>query len=90
MEATAWVALGALGFTMMVTIIGGAIKMTWWLGAKFGDMKKTVVDMLDGHEIKDQMRHIENVTRFATIETTLGIIAKNGHDKQGKRRGTAA
>ena len=74
MQATAWVALGALGFTMMVTISsGGAIKMTWWLGAKFGDMKKTVYLKCS---VATKSRTKCGISRMSPaslpIETTLG------------------
>ena len=97
MTDTAWVALAALGVTVIIAIIGagiGAVKATWnlqaWLGEQLAAVKKSVGDSLDGHEFKDQGRHEENIARFATIETTLGIIARNGHDKAKKVRSTTA
>jgi hypothetical protein len=70
-------AIGLVGIS--ATIIGVAIKMTWWVGAKLDSITSNQVISLNAHEIRDQERHAENIERFARLETA---ILKNGHSKR--------
>jgi len=80
MEATAWITLGGAAFTIAATIIGAAVKLTWWLSDQFADLKKTQANMLEEHEAKDQERHTDNTGRLSTMEgriETLGALIRN-------------
>lgn len=80
MEAAAWVALAALGFTIVGTVIGAGIRLTWWLGHKFAEVDNAQDARWVAHEQRDQARHEDNLVRFTRIEAQLGIIIRsNGH-----------
>lgn len=54
--------------TSIVTVIGSTFKVIGWLTRKFDQLRDTA----------DQ-RHVDNLQRFAVIETKLNTIIKNGH-----------
>lgn len=62
-----WIALGGVGFTMISTVYAAVARGFYRVGEKF-----------DQHEMLDQARHEQNVTRLTAIETTLKIVARNG------------
>ena len=72
--------------TVVLAVIGAVWSMSIWLSSKFSksaddrlDMKDKIFGWLQTHEDKDQHRHVDNIERFAKIETKLDIVIKNGH-----------
>lgn len=63
------VAAGAL--TIAATIIGTAIKLTWWLGERLDKITTATADALGKHEEKDQSRHAEILQRITKVETIV-------------------
>lgn len=63
----AWVALGVGMATLGAAFIGTAIKLTWWLGAKFDD----ITNALNDHELKDEERQSEVLQRITRVETIV-------------------
>ncbi len=66
MSATAWIALGALAFTVITTVAGAVAGGILWIGKKFDD-----------HEARAQQRRTDNLERFGTIERQLSVIIRN-------------
>lgn len=71
---------------VVIAVIGAVWSLSIWLNGKFSksyddrlDMKDKIFTWLQSHEDKDQGRHVDNIERFAKIETKLDIVIKNGH-----------
>ena len=70
-----WVTLG-IG---AITLVGTAIKLTWWLGDKLDKITTDFTKLVNDHEVKDEDRHRDVVQRLTRVET----IVLNG---SGERR----
>lgn len=65
-----WSMLSAVSAATIATgtVIGTAVKTSWYLRDKFIELQKSTHDLLDDHEVKDQSRHNDNLTRFVAVE----------------------
>jgi hypothetical protein len=67
------------GIVSALTIIGFIWKASWWTSERFRELKELTYRLVQELEDKFDRRHVENVERFAKIETKLDIAIKNGH-----------
>lgn len=68
-DLNVWVTLGLGLAGVSFTIVGTAIKVTWWLGARLDEITK-----------KGDERHLENRERFARLESA--ILNGSGRSKR--------
>ncbi len=62
-----WVTLG-IG---ALTLVGTAIKLTWWLGAKLDLITTAFTKAMSDHEVKDSERHTDVVQRLTQLEAIV-------------------
>lgn len=93
MTDTAWVALGALAFTIVSCAAGWFWSIILKVGNRLIELNDKVEgnravvgnmirELLDTHERRDQDRHEENVQRLTRLET---LVIDNGHHKRRRR-----
>lgn len=63
--------VGAGALTIAATIIGTAVKLTWWLGERLDRITTATANALVDHEAKDQSRHVEVLQRITKVETIV-------------------
>jgi len=56
------------------SVIAAAASLSWWLAAKFAEVRKMFYKVLDAHEVLDQRRHEENLSRFERIHVALAQL----------------
>lgn len=52
--------------------------VAYQINGKFNKIKSDLENLLDSHEIKDQTRHLENLSRFTHIEVGQARMENNG------------
>jgi hypothetical protein len=74
--------------SVIAAVIAAVWSMSIWLNGKFNSgmedrvkLQDKVMELLDGHEQKDQRRHEDNIQRFTKLETKLDILVRNGNGK---------
>lgn len=71
--------------SILAAVIAAVWSLSIWINGKFnksaedrGILQDKIQSWLSIHEGQDQKRHVENIERFAKIETKLDIVIKNG------------
>lgn len=75
MDWSHWITLGIGLAGAAVTILGTAIKLTWWLGARLDNITTSIKE----HEIKDEERQTEVLQRLTRVETLVLNGGRRSH-----------
>jgi hypothetical protein len=78
-----WVAVGSLAFTIVVSVGGATVRLTWWLAKQFTGIKDAYAKALKDHEAQDEKRHEENLERFGAINVAIARIRPGRHPNSG-------
>ena len=70
-DISVWISLGLGLVGLGLTIVGTAIKLTWWLGDRLDKITTATAAALNDHELKDEERHRDMVERVTRVETIV-------------------